>query len=219
MYAVNAVTDPPLVSLQDQFDEEPVAADPLPATAFWVPATKDAEHPEDLLVHELCYPITGLDVVSQVTILNQFGEETFPIEEPQLLCVPTQKSLIWPPDPEIPLARDHFKCYEAFGEVAPGLHTISDQFNLVPRDVTLGPAVLFCAPVDKNGEGIDKPEEHVTCYPALFDRQEEPPIVVVRNQFVELPEGWEDLFFQEFEEGVAVCVPSFKLDWVPEGGP
>lgn len=75
-----------------------------------------------------------------------------------------------------------------------------DQFN-PDLLVEVGPAYAFCNPVDKNGEGILSPDEHLTCYQTL-DPAHAPPEILVRNQF------HEDAVV--LGEALLLCVPSFK---------
>ncbi len=64
---------------------------------------------------------------------------------------------------------------------------------------------MLCVPVDKNGEGIQNPVSHLTCYELedIDDADEfEPLDVAVNDQFGELILTVEDPKF--------VCVPSTK---------
>ena len=57
---------------------------------------------------------------------------------------------------------DHFKCYTVIGKSVGKTVSLADQFETKNTKV-LGPSIL-CNPVDKNGEGINNPDTHLTCY-------------------------------------------------------
>jgi hypothetical protein len=58
---------------------------------------------------------------------------------------------------------DDFKCYDVKeSKRANAGTTLDDQFEL--ETATARRAVFLCNPVDKNGEGIDNPLEHLVCY-------------------------------------------------------
>jgi hypothetical protein len=171
--------------------------DPGNVTFFMVPASKNGEPIIDEIDHLTCYDIGGT-FTATVTVANQFGLHDLEIQKPDALCVPTEK---FPPAP-VPLLRDHYKCYEASGPLVGAPVNLLDQFG--PASVTLIEPVLFCNPVDKNGEGISNDFDHLTCY------QTEPPGVPVGlipflNQF------HEDVL--DVGPPVALCVPSEKLGW------
>jgi len=71
------------------------------------------------------------------------------------------------PSPTPSGALDHFLCYKAGNawgsEKFPKTEvTLSDQFQ--SRTVTLINPSQYCNAVDKNGEGINDPSAHLTCY-------------------------------------------------------
>ena len=66
-------------------------------------------------------------------------------------------------------ALDHYLCYKAGNawgsEKFPKTEvTLSDQFQ--DRTVTLVKPMQYCNAVDKNGEGVENPSAHLTCYKA-----------------------------------------------------
>ncbi len=108
-----------------------------------------------------------------------------------------------------PEPMDHFQCYTAKtpkGEIkfAPIDVNLVDQFGETNK--ALLKPVMLCVPVDKNGEGIQDPVSHLTCYKSeVFDEDAaefEPLDVAVNDQFGELILTVEDPKF--------VCVPSTK---------
>ena len=102
----------------------------------------------------------------------------------------------------------HFQCYrvetaEDEIEFAPIPVNLVDQFGETLQ-ILEEPAML-CVPVDKNGEGIQNPVSHLTCY-ELEDTDDadefEPLDVAVNDQFGEL--------ILTVQEPKFVCVPSTK---------
>ena len=98
---------------------------------------------------------------------------------------------------------DHFLCYEAEGASVDVPVDLEDQFGFRPG-VLVDEPVLFCNPVDKNGERILNSEAHLTCYEidVESDDDDEEREVLVDNQF-----GTQTL---EVEEPKLLCVPSGK---------
>jgi hypothetical protein len=193
--------DAPLVTLEDQF--QPQDVDLGPVLYFGVPASKNLEPIFDPEVHMTAYLIPEGGFFAGVDIVNQFGPDSLIIGDPLMLLVPTQKMLGGPVAP-VPLVRDHYKCYQVIEQPPPQLPPVilSDQFNPdLPVDVLF--AFAFCAPVDKNGEGILSPDEHLTCY-QTWDPADAPPVVLMRNQFHE-----EHLELVPIPEKL-LCVPSIK---------
>jgi hypothetical protein len=192
--------DGPPVTLVDQFQTQVV--DLGTVRFFMVPASKNGEPIHDPVSHLTCYDIPEGQFGASVEVDNQFGPDFLGVGDPLALCVPTEK---FPGPVPIPLLRDHYKCYEAGGYSMLGPSILLDQFQ--SWEPFLWDVMLFCAPVDKNGEGILNPyDAHLTCYlgdpPGIS-----PGPVAVRNQF---HEG--DLFV---DWPFALCVPSIKLGWSP----
>jgi hypothetical protein len=102
---------------------------------------------------------------------------------------------------------DDFKCYDVKeSERANAVTTLEDQFEL--ETATARRAVFLCNPVDKNGEGIDNPLEHLVCYYTtrvgpVEERVPRPRQVIVDNQF-----GRQTLTIAG--RANLLCVPSVK---------
>lgn len=102
---------------------------------------------------------------------------------------------------------DHFQCYQAVDLGTPRFVrqdvTLTDQFET--KLTTVMWPDFFCNPVDKNGEGINDPTAHLTCY-KIKDGRGQPRLerrdVVVEDQFGELT-----LTVRKAE---ALCLPSEK---------
>jgi hypothetical protein len=96
----------------------------------------------------------------------------------------------------------HYQCYRvsAAKPLKPQTVKLRDQF--MASEAKLGPAMLLCNPVEKNGEAPKDRETHLTCYqiPAKPARKK----VLVRHQFGE----------QQLTVGgtVVLCLPSVKKE-------
>ena len=164
----------PIVQLVDQFGSQ--TTDLGRPVHFLVPADKDSEGIEDPISHLTCYEIVDGVAGPQLISTNQFGAQPLTLGVPDSLCVPTEK-LITPG----PVDLDHYKCYEAAGAQIDLGVSVQDQFQ--SRSTLLGDPKLFCTPVDKNGEGIDDPDTHLTCYDTTPVGQA-PGLIPILNQFV-----------------------------------
>ncbi len=106
---------------------------------------------------------------------------------------------------------DHFKCYDAKNE-KPKFQKLnvflSDQFE--DKDTKVIQPELICNPVDKNGEGINNPTAHLTCY-RIEDVSDQPEFeerdVIINDQFGELT--------FEVKRPKLLCVPTEKTDLGP----
>jgi hypothetical protein len=104
---------------------------------------------------------------------------------------------------------DHFKCYSvrAPSNLRSPVVALRDQYS--STSAAVGRPFMLCAPVDKNGEGVNDPTAHLTCYQI----DESPPFlgtsVPTKNQF-----GEETLSVTGRLGGRQLCVPSEK-DGVP----
>lgn len=121
-------------------------------------------------------------------ITNQFGTVTVDLVRPELLLVPSAKSLTGPPPPLDPVTVDHFQCYRitrARTRVK-GLPVV-DQLGSLNVDVKR-PRRL-CVPVDKNGEtpGAGQHAAVLTCYDSRVASSSLPFVgphqLFVANQF------------------------------------
>ena len=104
-----------------------------------------------------------------------------------------------------PAARpEHFNCYKVDERtVLPTIFvSLVDQFT-AEEDVLLRKPRELCVPVDKNGEGIVNPEDHLVCY-QVFSKERVDRQVLVINQFgeQELRVKW---------KVKRLCVPSKKV--------
>ena len=119
--------------------------------------------PAHLVAYRLTDTNPRFQRVRHQVVENQFGSITVDLVRPDMLLVPSAKNLSAPPPPLVSNALDHFECYRTQGGRARVDDVkINDEFGTIIVDVKR-PARL-CAPVDKNGEGILDPTEHLMCY-------------------------------------------------------
>lgn len=115
--------------------------------------------------------------VKQLGVLqvDAFGLHAIDTVKPELLLVPSLKSLSTPPPPPPNPAShtvDHYKCYKAkLAKGSPALPkntevTLADQLTTPAKAFTLGKLLDLCVPVDKNGEGVINASGTLLCYGA-----------------------------------------------------
>jgi hypothetical protein len=185
--------DGPVVQIDDQFGSQTTDLG-LP-TRFLVPVDKNSEGIDDPISHLTCYDIPDGVAGPPVISTNQFGAQPLTLGVPDSLCVPTEK-LISPGTVDL----DHYKCYGATGAQVDIGVTLLDQFQA--RTALVLEPKLFCTPADKNGEGIDDPINHLTCY-STNPVGQAPGLIPITNQF--LAGDQIDLLGPDL-----LCVPSTK---------
>ena len=122
-------------------------------------------HPGHLLGYRIkrSGPIVPLPKRQEIT--NQFGTITVDLTRPELLLVPSAKSLIGPPPPLDPETVDHFQCYR--------ITRARTRVKGIPVVDQLGDLIVdvkrprrLCMPVNKNNEAPDAPQHAsvLTCY-------------------------------------------------------
>jgi len=195
-YPISAATalDGPIVQIDDQFGSQ--TTDLGPSTRFLVPVDKNDEGISDPISHMTCYDIVDGAPAPPVISTNQFGAQPLTLGDPNSLCVPTEK-LITPG----PVDVDHYKCYEAAGAPVDFGVGLVDQFQ--GRTALVLDPKLFCAPASKNGEPIDDPDTHLTCYSTNPPGGAPGPVPIL-NQF--LPAAAQI----ELLEPDLLCAPSTK---------
>ncbi len=153
------------VSLVDRFGASTVRV--LRSKRFCAPADKNHEDPtapldpDHLTVYTIKQTSPHFTPVRDFTVSNQFGTMQLELVRPDALMVPSAKSHTGPVASYTP-AIDHFKCYKARGRFRTGEIDIQDQFGSIVASIKR--PVRYCAPVDKNGEGIMDPNTHLVCY-------------------------------------------------------
>jgi hypothetical protein len=127
--------------------------------------------------HLACYPIsTSGQPTPTVVVTNQFGSATLQPSQPNLLCVPSWKSLTGPPgqSPPTPPNLNHFTCYPVTvtsGSYSPPPVLLQDEFASSPVSVSVSPVPQeLCLPTEKilpSGQvfPIINPTLHLLCFP------------------------------------------------------
>jgi len=126
--------------------------------------------------HLACFTITApAQPTPTVIVTNQFGSATLIPGQPDLLCLPSWKSLTGPPGktPSQPPGLNHFTCYPvtlASGSYNPPPVGLQDEFapSPVSAQVNRVPTEL-CLPTEKIVGGVDypiiNPTTHLLCFP------------------------------------------------------
>ncbi len=134
-------------------------------------------------------PLVDLPRRQQIT--NQFGTITVDLVRPELLLVPSAKSLTGTPPPLDPVTIDHFQCYRVTrARTRVKDIPVVDQLGSLKVDVKR-PRRL-CVPVDKNGEtpGAAQHAGVLACYDSRVASASQPFIgphhLFVANQFGEV---------------------------------
>ena len=149
---------------------------------------------------------------------NQFGELQLTTTRVHTLCVPAIKDQIGNLND---LNINHFKCYRVRPTRGAPKFTergaqLADQFEI--KATTVVKPYLLCNPVDKNGEGIPDPTNHITCY-KIKDVSGQPPFVPqvpnVTDQFV--VQDLQTSARTECGRTRLLCVPSSKRIASPSG--
>ncbi len=160
---------PPLrldpLSLVDQFGAS--TAHLLRGKRFCAPADKNDEDPtapldaDHLASYTIKQTAPRFARIRDFVVTNQFGTMALDLVRPEALLVPSAKSHVGPIGSYTP-AIDHFKCYKARGRFRSDALAIDDQFGSIAAAIKR--PVRYCAPVDKNGEGILDAGTHLVCY-------------------------------------------------------
>jgi hypothetical protein len=128
--------------------------------------------------HLLCYTITETaQPAPTVQITNQFGTAVLATSQPNLLCLPTWKSLTGPPGEKTaePPGLSHFTCYPVTpvaggGTYNPPAVMLKDEFAKAPVNANVSPVPQeLCIPTEKIvGSRVYKivnPDLSLLCFP------------------------------------------------------
>ncbi len=141
----------------------------------------------------------------EVLVENQFGRQRLSLSKARSLCLPALKELDLIDDFfGTDLNVDHFRCYKVRkSDFTPRDVTLVDQFGSTTQEVQKPDT--FCNPVDKNREGINDSEAHLTCYKLRRVKGSKVRLgVTTQDQFGEL-----DLRVK-VGRAETLCVPSTK---------
>ncbi len=197
------------ISVVDRFGASTVNA--YRQKRFCAPADKNGEDPgaPNEPIHLLGYAIKQTAPVTlpvrNVLVTNQFGTILVDLLRPDLLMVPTNKSLVAPVanPPPLPGTVDHFKCYSisrAAKFSAKGID-VTDQFGSRINDIKK--PTRLCVAANKNNEGIVNPAAELLCYQAKSPTRPRfvgPAPIFINNQF-----GPDSIALTRLTE---LCVPS-----------
>jgi hypothetical protein len=142
--------------------------------------------------HLLCYKITAAhQPAPTVVVSNQFGRARLTTGQPNLLCLPSWKSLTGPPHHTAPQPPrlNHFTCYPvkvAAGAYHPPTVGLQDEFANQPVSAQVNPVpVELCLPTEKivgqHDFPIINPVQHLLCFPVTPTPFK--PTVWDQNQF------------------------------------
>jgi len=126
--------------------------------------------------HLACFTITApTQPTPTVLVTNQFGSATLVPSQPNLLCLPSWKSLTGPPgmSPNQPPGLNHFTCYPVkvrSGSYTPPPVMLQDEFAPAPVSAQVSPVPSeLCLPTEKIVAGVDfpiiNPTMHLLCFP------------------------------------------------------
>lgn len=104
-----------------------------------------------------------------------------------------------------PSALDHYKCYDGKDLKSPPFarQTVGTADQLTNEQVTVHRLKYACAPVNKNGEGINDPSAHLACYQVSAALLAPRPQVEVSSQF--------QMSRFELKRPRLMCLPATKV--------
>jgi hypothetical protein len=133
---------------------------PVIKTIHTVTGAQQVFKPTNPRAHLACLPFTlpagTTTPTPKVLVTNQFGSATLYLKQPNLLCLPSWKSMTGPPNlkPTTPPGLNHFTCYPVLDTAGqykiPPVVLLKDQFARTPVKVTVNPVPqALCLPTKK----------------------------------------------------------------------
>jgi hypothetical protein len=173
--------------------------------------------------HLLCFGITAptTQPTPLVSVTNQFGTADLQPAQPNMLCLPTWKSLTAPPDKakNHPPGLSHYTCYpvtvKSGAYTPPGTLMLKDEFtpkpvpmqiNPTPDELCLPTVKIVTTPTATKTYGIVAGAMHLLCFPTLGQTPIKSP-VFDQNQFAPSPPGGVAV---NIARTFALCLPSTK---------
>jgi hypothetical protein len=169
------------VQLENQFSTTPFAVKIGPVALHCNPVAKTLPSGQTFPInfpndHLLCWQIAeSTQPTPNVAATNQFGTATLILGQPNLLCLPSWKSLTGPPveTTAAPPGLGHFACYpvkDVSGGYKPPAVMLQDEFAPAPVNAQVTPIPTeLCVPTEKIVNGkvypIIKPAWNLLCYP------------------------------------------------------
>jgi hypothetical protein len=172
-----------VVVLDPQFKERRKTAVLRPETLCnW--ASKNHSRVLDKRRHLLCYATRSPQAfrARRAVVTNQFRSVRLAIGRPNVLCLPSGKSLARVPVAP-PKSLDHFQCYpvKTLSRVPRRTVVVRDEF--ATDKYLLGLPIRLCDPASKNSSRILNRRDHLLCYLAKSAKQHGSRAVYVTNQF------------------------------------
>ena len=178
---VSGTVIPPNVTLKNQFSPGGFKPTITAGMVLCNPVQKTLPsgqifHITNPRAHLVCYKITEpAQPTPTVAVSNQFGTARLIPRQPNLLCLPSWKSLIGVPHPPAvqPPGLSHFTCYPvrvASGGYTPPTVRLKDEFTARPVTAQVNPVpVELCLPTEKIVGAHDFPiinaVTHLLCFP------------------------------------------------------
>jgi hypothetical protein len=135
------------------------------------PADKNGEGIVSPVQHLTGYVMRRMAFERQtgLTVTNQFGTLVVDATRPNVLMVPSAKSLTTAPPPLVPPTIDHFQCYKvkrSNGAAKFVKRTVTVEDQLESQTLTVTRPFVLCAPANKNGEDPTAPSHptYLMCY-------------------------------------------------------
>ena len=209
VYRVTASEASHAVELKGQFDRQGAHPARLGRVTHFANPVKKNKHK----IFHPNYHLTWYELEQRsqepdrdVSLNNQFGDQTWGIGTPKYLAVPTQKI---EQGGKFPSGLDHYKCYEVIDVRQSHKHedplTLEDQWTT--QRVALGKPRFFCVPVEKTYQDETTPIQlsawHLAVYDITTETWKQDTEVV--DQF-----GRKTL---HVEESAWLCVPTTKRSW------
>jgi CARDB len=147
-------------------------------------ASKNRSHVLDKRRHLLCYATRSAQAfpARRAVVTNQFKSVRLAVARPNILCLPSGKSLV-PVPVTPPKTLDHFQCYpvKTLSRVPQRTVLVQDEFGI--GKYVLGIPLRLCDPVSKNNSRIVNRRDHLLCYLAKAVKPPGSRPVYVTNQF------------------------------------
>jgi CARDB len=147
-------------------------------------ASKNRGRVLDKRRHLLCYTTRSSQAFRprQAIVTNQFKSVRLAVVRPNVLCLPSGKSLERVPVTP-PKTLDHFQCYpvKTLSRVPRRTVLVGDEFG--SGKYLLGLPIRLCDPASKNNSPIVNKRDHLLCYLAKAAKPPGSRPVYVTNQF------------------------------------
>jgi hypothetical protein len=203
------------VTLDDQFESKITTVRRPKYLAN--PAGIDGAPIDDPTAHMMCYVLKDVSgqvplALTDVRLESQFGTDFVTAVRSDLLCVQAAKDLV-------PVATpfDRFKCYRVRKQrgaprfVKRDVNVI-DQFE--NKEMTLSRPFLVCNPVGRDGEEIQNPVCHLSCY-KIKDVLGQPKFVdqdaIIEDEFGTQNVGTNTNVRETCHRSAVLCVPALKF--------